>query len=184
VRWVCADRRSSFANPIQCRHRLIQQLELRRGCRCVRDDVQGIKRMLGARSSSQASATVASTRTATSDKMDDCSGLNPERKIRNIRNAVPGEIIDWCIIDAMRQIVMILDADDLTSRALQLSTSLRPMRRTRPFCWSSARTASGASILGRSVRSPVEASPRLRRCARRRPRCRHQIWRATSTTDS
>ena len=48
--------------------------------RWASDEVPGISRMLGARASSQASATcigVAPRRRATSDKTDDCSGVNP-----------------------------------------------------------------------------------------------------------
>ena len=75
--------------------------------------------MLGARRSSQASAAcigVAPKGAATSDKIDDCSGLKPPSgKVRDIGNAVAGQIVDQGIVGAMRQIVVILHADDLAN---------------------------------------------------------------------
>jgi hypothetical protein len=58
----------------------LSSIEVRFSRRCATEDVPGIRRMLCALRSNQASATcigVASRRVATLDKMDDCRGLKP-----------------------------------------------------------------------------------------------------------
>src|SRR2546427_12350923 len=83
--------------------------------RCATDEVPGIRRMLGARRRSHASATcigVRPRRSATSDKIDDCSGLAAEWEERHIGDAVAGKIIDQGIVLSMGYVVRVLHADD------------------------------------------------------------------------
>ena len=59
---------------------------------------------------------VAPNRSATPDKVDDCSGVNPPSgKKRHVRNTVAGERIDQGIVGPMDQIVLILHTHDLAN---------------------------------------------------------------------
>ncbi|HXO32555.1 MAG TPA: hypothetical protein VN901_09415 [Candidatus Acidoferrales bacterium] len=79
------------------------------------EEVLGMTRILGDHWRSQASATcvgVAPRRVATSDKVDDWSGMNPEWKQWHVGDAVTSKIGYECIIGSKREDAMILYADD------------------------------------------------------------------------
>ena len=95
--------------------------------RWAMDDVPGISRILGARRSSQASATcigVARRRLATSVRIDDCNGVKPPSgKERHVSSPQPRKFIDEFIVCSMRQVVLILHADDLAGSDVRPRTA-------------------------------------------------------------
>jgi len=76
---------SLFANHIQFSERFVRQFEVSRPevlVQVIGEEVPGMRRTFDARRSSQASATcmgVAPSSPATSERVDDCSGVKPPR---------------------------------------------------------------------------------------------------------
>ena len=85
--------------------------------RCATEDVPGINRIFGDRCSSQASATcigVVRSRSATVDRVDDCSGVKPPSGKNG--TPLPGQIINQGIVLAMGQVMVVLHANDIRDR--------------------------------------------------------------------
>ena len=83
--------------------------------RWASDEVPGISRMLGARRSSQASATcigVAPSSAATADEGRGLQGREAaEREERHIGDALAGQLVDQRVVGAVGEIVVVLHAD-------------------------------------------------------------------------
>ena len=85
-------------------------------CRWAIDEVPGIRRMLGARWSSQLRATcigVAPSRAATSERVEDCRREAAKREEGHIGDAAARQFVYQRVVVAMHEIVMVLHADDL-----------------------------------------------------------------------
>ena len=80
------------------------------------DDVPGISRMLGARCSSQASATCIGVAPRLRRHVRQRRGLQrreaAEREERHIGDAVPRQLVDQRVVVAVREVVLVLHADD------------------------------------------------------------------------
>ena len=89
--------------------------------RWAMDEVPGMRRMFGARRSSQASATCIGVASKPEPRRSEVRRLQrgeaAKRKERHICDAVAGELIDQGIIRPMRQVVVVLHADDLADPA-------------------------------------------------------------------